>query len=165
MQLAKRLPQKTLRRCLLDLAAVIDEEFPERAPPEARLTWDELKVMTEQGFMLGAHTVRHPNVNRVSLERARLEIATSRAIIEQRLGIPVDCFAYPYGGEDDFSECHEKILEQQGFALGFRLDGGITFVREVQRRPFAVRRVCITQKDTLPRFAAKVAGASRLASL
>jgi len=165
VHLAKRLPQTTLRRHLLELAAVIEEEIPERAPPEARLTWDELKVMTEQGFMIGAHTVRHPNLNRISPERARLEIATSRAIIEQRLEISVDCFAYPYGGKDDFSECHERLLEEQGFALGFRLDGGITFAREVQRRPFAVRRVCITQKDTLPRFAAKVAGASRLASL
>lgn len=165
VQLAKRLPQKTLRRCLFDLATAIGEKLPECAPEDARLTWDELKVMTEQGFTLGAHTVRHPNVNRISPERAKLEITTSRAIIEQRLGIHADCFAYPFGGEDDFSECHENILEQQGFALGFRLDGGITFVREVQRRPFAVRRVCITQKDTLPRFAAKVAGASRLASL
>ncbi|MGI9522283.1 MAG: polysaccharide deacetylase family protein [Hyphomicrobiaceae bacterium] len=165
VNVAKRLPQMTLRYCLRELAATIGEEIPERGPSQARLTWDELKVMTEQGFMVGAHTVRHPNVNRISEERARKEIATSRAIIEQRLGISVDSFAYPYGGKDDFNERHERILEQEGFALGFRLDGGITFAREVRRRPFAVRRVCITQKDTLPRFAAKVAGASRFASL
>jgi peptidoglycan/xylan/chitin deacetylase (PgdA/CDA1 family) len=61
------------------------------------LAWDEIKEMQRWGINFGAHTLTHPDLTRLPSNRVKAEVCGSQAIIEDALGAPVSCFAYPYG--------------------------------------------------------------------
>jgi peptidoglycan/xylan/chitin deacetylase (PgdA/CDA1 family) len=64
------------------------------------LGWTELREMHAAGFEIGAHSVTHPDLTRLPRERVEAELRDSRRRIEDALGVPVDCFAYPHGRFD-----------------------------------------------------------------
>ena len=69
--------------------------------------------MQKNGLVsLGAHTVDHIYLDQVEPETARLEISSSKQIIEDRLGVPVTLFAYPNG---NYNPLIIGMLEQSGF--------------------------------------------------
>ncbi len=49
------------------------------------------------GHEIGAHTLTHPALAELPPERARAEIFDSRKLLEDRFGVPVRHFCYPYG--------------------------------------------------------------------
>jgi peptidoglycan/xylan/chitin deacetylase (PgdA/CDA1 family) len=53
--------------------------------------------MQRWGIEFGAHTCTHPDLTCTPFDRVKKEIYDSKAIIEDVLGTPVSCFAYPYG--------------------------------------------------------------------
>ena len=61
------------------------------------LGWTELAAAADAGVEIGAHTVSHPELDRIRLARLRAEVATPKLVLEQRLGVPVGSLAYPYG--------------------------------------------------------------------
>jgi peptidoglycan/xylan/chitin deacetylase (PgdA/CDA1 family) len=67
------------------------------------LDWREIQEMKQWGIEFGAHTLTHPDLTRLSLERVRSEICNSKVIIEDALNAPVECFAAPYSRYDDRS--------------------------------------------------------------
>jgi peptidoglycan/xylan/chitin deacetylase (PgdA/CDA1 family) len=69
---------------------------------ESRLimSWSEIQEMHQRGITFGAHTLTHPDLTRLSAEAIETEVCVSKAVIEDTLGAPVACFAYPYGRFD-----------------------------------------------------------------
>ncbi len=62
------------------------------------LTWDELQQMVRAGMNIGDHTRSHPYLTMItSTSTLWGEIAMSKQILEQKLGIPINEFAYPFG--------------------------------------------------------------------
>jgi len=61
------------------------------------LNWNEIREMQRWGIEFGAHTCTHPDLSLIHSHLIKKEICNSKAIIEDALGIPVSCFAYPYG--------------------------------------------------------------------
>lgn len=61
------------------------------------LSWQEIREMHRWGIDFAAHTCTHPDLTHLPVDRAKNEICDSKAIIEDALGAPVSCFAYPYG--------------------------------------------------------------------
>jgi peptidoglycan/xylan/chitin deacetylase (PgdA/CDA1 family) len=59
--------------------------------------WRELEQIAKLGVTIGCHTVTHPHLSRLSAAEVEEELHRSRSAIEQRLGMAVDTFAYPYG--------------------------------------------------------------------
>jgi peptidoglycan/xylan/chitin deacetylase (PgdA/CDA1 family) len=78
----------------------------------AMLSWDEICEMHRSGISFGAHTLTHPDLTRLENHELEAEIYGSKAIIEDALGTPVSCFAYPYGRYDH----HSRALVRQHFA-------------------------------------------------
>ena len=76
------------------------------------LSWDEIQEMHRCGVTFGAHTLTHPDLTRLTFDQIRFEIYDSKAIIEDALGAPVTCFAYPHGRYNG----RIRDLVQQGFA-------------------------------------------------
>jgi len=64
------------------------------------LSWEEIREMERSGITFGAHTCTHSDLTRLSSRQVQTEIADSKDIIEDALGAPVSCFAYPYGRYD-----------------------------------------------------------------
>src|SRR4030042_75432 len=73
------------------------------------LNWYEIQEMKQWGIEFGAHTLTHPDLTRLSLERIKSEICDSKLIIEDALNTPVECFASPYSRYDD--RCLEIIRQ------------------------------------------------------
>lgn len=59
-------------------------------------SWDALRGMiAEGGLSIGSHTIRHPNLRRLPLAEAEVEIRDSRRLLEDKLDVPVSTFCYP----------------------------------------------------------------------
>lgn len=61
------------------------------------MSWDEISTLPAAGIECGAHTQTHPQLDTLRLGAAREEIVRSKATLEDRLGRPVESFAYPHG--------------------------------------------------------------------
>lgn len=60
---------------------------------------DQLKELRDYGIEIGAHSISHPSLTKV--DNAREEIAGSKRILEEKLGIKITAFAYPNGAVND----------------------------------------------------------------
>jgi peptidoglycan/xylan/chitin deacetylase (PgdA/CDA1 family) len=87
---------------------------PER-PKRLMLSWDEVDALRGLGFSIGAHTITHPILSRLTADRAWEEIHGSKAAIEKVLGEPVRGFAYPNGRADDYTETVTQLVRDAGF--------------------------------------------------
>lgn len=65
------------------------------------LTWRQVGELSRYGIEIGAHTVSHPDLTRISRMQAKIEILRSQTILQDALGVAVTSFAYPFGRYDD----------------------------------------------------------------
>ena len=79
------------------------------------LNWEEIREMSNHGISFGAHTHTHPVLASLDLFEAEQEIVRSKAIIEEKLNINVDEFAYPVGKRIHYSDLLFPILKNHGF--------------------------------------------------
>lgn len=85
------------RAVLHDLAAStgVDPDAPRR---KTLMTWDEVRRAAAHPLVtVGAHTVNHFNLKRLSAERARREMTDVLRILEVETGEKPRHMAYPYG--------------------------------------------------------------------
>ena len=61
------------------------------------MRWNEVEQVAKAGISIGCHTATHPYLSRLSAPDLEEELHASRSAIEQRVGKPVEAFAYPYG--------------------------------------------------------------------
>jgi len=109
------------------------------------LRWGEIRAMHRAGITLGAHTLTHPDLTRLPLHRVQEEIWESKARIEDVLGAPVTCFAYPYGAADQ--PIRQVVAERFGCACSDRL--GLVSSRS---DPHALERVDAYYLRAVPLF-------------
>jgi peptidoglycan/xylan/chitin deacetylase (PgdA/CDA1 family) len=85
------------------------ERLPTLASREM-LAWSEIREMHRHGFVFGAHTLSHRDLTRLQAPEVEREMRTSQAIVADRLGTVVSCFAYPYGRFDATSHAIAREL-------------------------------------------------------
>lgn len=111
--------------------------------------WADLKALVEQGHCIGGHTRTHARLaqlkNISDLER---EIISSADVLEQRLGVPIEHFAYTFGDLPSFSE-QSLVVARRRFRFiysGMRGDnaGGV--------EPYAMRRDSAASQDALSNY-------------
>jgi peptidoglycan/xylan/chitin deacetylase (PgdA/CDA1 family) len=66
-------------------------------PGRRMLEWAQILEMRSAGIGFGSHTLSHPRLSALGREAAEAEIRGAKQALEDRLGEPVDHFAYPYG--------------------------------------------------------------------
>ena len=76
-----------------------------------KISEDQLRQISEN-HEIGAHTMRHATLTRISNEEARREIAESKRILEKCIHKEVTSFAYPKG---KYSKNHVKMVKDAGF--------------------------------------------------
>ncbi|HEX8784948.1 MAG TPA: polysaccharide deacetylase family protein [Telluria sp.] len=117
------------------------------------LTSDMIRNLIKHGVEIGAHTISHPILSKLSDESARFEIAESKSQLEAITGRPVRYFAYPNGKEGlDFDARHMAMAREAGFdaafttAIGAASSGDDRFALPRSRpwdttRPFYISRM------------------------
>ena len=134
---------------LLETLGVTDQ----RGFKDLMLSWDDVHAIRGLGFTIGAHTVNHPILSRVSMERASKEIRGSRAMIESVCGDAPRAFAYPNGRLEDYSEPIVRLVRDAGFTCAVTTRFG---VNTPGTSPYELRRGGPWEAD-LPSFALKLA--------
>jgi len=74
--------------------------------------WRELREMTAAGMEIGSHSLTHPFLDRLDNAGLRREFGTSKAMIEERLGIAVRSASLPFGWPTPLLE---PVLRELGY--------------------------------------------------
>jgi len=85
------------------------------------LTWREVRELHEAGIRFGSQTVTHPDFRSLDPEQIEYELGYSKETIEQKLGVRIESFAYPFAfPEEDTGLVRflADILENHGFENG-----------------------------------------------
>ena len=115
------------------------------------MDWDNVRSMHSSGMSIGAHTVTHPVLSRLSSDDQNLEICESRLRLEHELGIPVSALSYPVGNREAFNDTTRAALSQNGFDWAFSYYGGhVRGGSEIDR--FDIPRVAVESDVTLEDF-------------
>lgn len=87
-----------------------------RLPQDLMMSSEQVRSMSNRGMVIGAHTLTHPIMIRLSDEQARREVAESRAELNDLLGHPVELFAYPNGRPGlDYGPRDVQLVRELGF--------------------------------------------------
>ena len=121
-------------------------------PKPAMLTWDDVIALKGLGFSIGAHTVTHPILSRLPIEKAADEIVRSRQMIAEACGEPPRGFAYPNGKPDDYSPAVARLVRDAGFTCAVTTRFGVNVAGTP---PYELRRGNPWESD-LPTFALKL---------
>jgi peptidoglycan/xylan/chitin deacetylase (PgdA/CDA1 family) len=70
---------------------------PAVIPSLPLLSWSQIEEMSKLGIEFGSHTLTHPRLDQLGVQDWERELVGSKAVLEDRLGCPVESFAYPYG--------------------------------------------------------------------
>jgi peptidoglycan/xylan/chitin deacetylase (PgdA/CDA1 family) len=124
-----------------------------QAVKNSMLNWDDVHALRGLGFRIGAHTVTHPILSRVSVERARREICDAKRMIESACGSSPRAFAYPNGGPADYTAATVDIVRSAGFTCAVTTRFG---VNGPDTSPWELRRGG-PWEEHLPSFALKLA--------
>lgn len=87
-------------------------------------TAEDVRNLPDSGFEVGAHTVNHVNLGKLSLEAAKTEVTNSRSQLEEILQQPVRFFSFPYGRLDNIREDVRSVVKSAGYDAMFSAHGG-----------------------------------------
>jgi peptidoglycan/xylan/chitin deacetylase (PgdA/CDA1 family) len=115
------------QRCRVDPMQIVEDEI---------MTADELRrLLLDPLAQLGAHTLTHPNLARVSSERLYREISGSAARIADYCDRIPKALSYPYGGRNAVGVRETNAASERGFTVGVTTQPGI--LNSVKLKTFA----------------------------
>jgi len=83
------------------------------------LSWDQVREMSREGIVFGAHTLSHYILTVEDKTTAQKEIQDSKSLIESKLGKPTDTMAFPNGSYNDEVV---RMARQAGFRIAVTLE-------------------------------------------
>ncbi len=99
--------------------------------PAPLMDWAGVRAWLAAGMEVGAHSMTHADLTTLEAPALRAEVADARAYLQDRLGVPVASFAYPFNRLDDRAR---DAVEAAGYRAGC---AGV----ERSGTPFALFRV------------------------
>jgi len=89
------------------------------------LTWEQLQQLTKEGCSIASHGYFHLFINdelyNKNYRYFKLEVFESKKMLEEKLGIIVDTFVYPFGVVTDIGK---QALAQAGYTYAFTIKWG-----------------------------------------
>ncbi len=98
----------------------------------------QIREWLQEGQMIGSHTLSHPWLSKIDGNLAREEIYASKARLEDKFGVAVEHFCYPYG---DWAPAVVEHVRSAGYKTACTVMNGINLPE--------------TPKHTLRRFTAR----------
>ncbi len=121
------MPEVEMRRRIRELADTSGLDWRVLVE-EVCMDWDLLKqVAAEPLCTIGAHTLTHPMLAKLSAAEMRHEIAQSRTELEIRLGAKIEHFAYPVGDPGSAGQREFEAVADLGFTSAVTTRPGMVF--------------------------------------
>ena len=123
------------------------------------MTWNDLSFLLETGHTIGAHTATHARLSQiVRADELEAEIIDSADMLEQKLGVKVEHFAYTFGNLASFSPLALAIARKR-----FRfIHTGLRGNNAHGVLPWALRRDAMKPTDSLALTGALLEGGADL---
>lgn len=78
---------------------IIEEEAAQQDKP--RMTWEQMKEMSDKGHEISNHGWSHVNLKKVSLDEVKVEVEKNDSIIEAMIGKKPLTFCYPFNSRNE----------------------------------------------------------------
>ncbi|MSQ11183.1 MAG: polysaccharide deacetylase family protein [Dehalococcoidia bacterium] len=133
---------------------------PRNGAVRTLVPWEGAKALARSPLGdLGSHTVHHWVLSRLDAKTLRQEVLDSKQEIEERAGVRVFSFSYPYGERASERVRLREYLAEARYHCAITGEQG--FNRHTQD-PYELRRVSVLGTDTWPLFVAKLTGLDAL---
>lgn len=110
------LPDSEKWKLISELEEALGIVVPSFPTPDYRAAkWEQLSEMSRNGVEIGAHTITHPILSKISETDLNRELKGSRERLEKELGRKVTSFCYPNGMPDDLGEKVFAVAKEAGF--------------------------------------------------
>ena len=114
---------------------------------EEDLLSDEEIIKIDRDFEIGAHTMTHPRLTKISEKQAFNEIIESKKYLENLIRKEIRCFCYPGG---DYNKKIKELVKRAGFIVARTTKEILTttpgdlfeFGTTIQAFPLSIRGVC-----------------------
>lgn len=90
--------------------------------PEPLMDSAQIRDWLAAGHQIGSHTLSHPFLTRAPRERAREEISSSKKSLEDKFGVAVRHFCYPYG---DWNPEVRELVAEAGYQTACTTEFGV----------------------------------------
>ncbi|MBE7179351.1 MAG: polysaccharide deacetylase family protein, partial [Mucilaginibacter polytrichastri] len=101
-------------------------------------------------WQIEPHGCSHRALGKLPQKEIAVELLESKKTIENKLGKPTSCYAFPYGS---YNRQTLDEVKRQGYTAAFSVHPGLTSQADDLRR---LRRIEINQHDSLKTFAQKI---------
>lgn len=114
---------------------------------DAMPTWEMVTKLAQHPLIsVGAHTLSHGALGKLSAQESQRQIEQSRLLIEEKLGKAVRHLAYPFGGRDAASQREYDIAANSGFITAVTTERG---TNNRTTSPYALFRSIVLQEHGL----------------
>lgn len=84
--------------------------------PFKHLNKIQISELISSGWVLGSHSLTHPDLTRIGLNRLRKEVQDSKKMLEDMFGEEVRYFSYPFGR---LNRVVREVVSESGYELAF----------------------------------------------
>jgi peptidoglycan/xylan/chitin deacetylase (PgdA/CDA1 family)/folate-dependent phosphoribosylglycinamide formyltransferase PurN len=88
------------------------------------MTWDDLRQMKKNGFVIGSHTVNHINCAKEPIDTVQRELRESLDKVRHELTTHDVILAYPFGGREHMTPERLELVKQAGYTACLSAYGG-----------------------------------------
>src|SRR5262252_5954252 len=90
--------------------------------PEQLMDEAQVRQWLKSGHEIGSHSVSHRNLRRLNDAEALVEIRDSKKALEDRFGVQVEHFCYPFGG---WNPRLSQLVQEAGYRTACTMDFGV----------------------------------------
>lgn len=106
----------------------------------------EIQEWIQGGMEVGSHTLSHAHLSTLSESEAWSEIEGSKKALEDRLGLPIAHFCYPYG---EFTKVHSSMAQRAGYVSATTTQRGRA---SLKANPWTLPRVPVHRSSSTPQL-------------
>jgi peptidoglycan/xylan/chitin deacetylase (PgdA/CDA1 family) len=126
----------------------LDDAGPDAAgrPLDKMLTWAHVREVAAHDIAVAAHSHSHPQLDQLPDDALYEELSRSRLQLEDRLGVPVQTMAYPYG----YSSARvRRAVRQAGYSSAYAVENRLAQGGDL----YAIPRLTVQRTTSLETFA------------
>lgn len=105
------------------------------------LNWTQTREMVKGGMSIGSHGMTQGYLPDLALADRQWELTESKKVLEEKLGVPVDYFAYPVSG---FNDEIKEMVRQAGYKGAMATNRGKD---RWDRDVFEINRIRLSDRD------------------